>query len=282
MDLISTLRKEGSRGGRANFKWDDVKDDHHRENYLGHSLMAPVGRWQKSRDLSWYAKGDADADQTAAQRERAEEIRRIKEAEQDALSAALGFPVERRSVGTGANGISVKEVQKVVEETSGVVGGAGGEDELGEADGVVGRGVGFDRRRINAGQASTGRERGMPGGDMETAAAGLTGRADRKTIQGEEEERGKRTDDDRERRREKKRHRRRDQVHERASREERHGERRRNRSRSRSQSHGGTGRGDKTITTTGEHRERGHALDRNYKAQGTSVVIREMTTDEER
>ena len=27
-------------GGRANFKWEDVKDDVHRENYLGHSLMA--------------------------------------------------------------------------------------------------------------------------------------------------------------------------------------------------------------------------------------------------
>ena len=29
-----------SRGGRGDFKWEDVKDDQHRENYLGHSLMA--------------------------------------------------------------------------------------------------------------------------------------------------------------------------------------------------------------------------------------------------
>jgi hypothetical protein len=29
------------------FDWKDVKEDKHRENYLGHSLMAPVGRWQK-------------------------------------------------------------------------------------------------------------------------------------------------------------------------------------------------------------------------------------------
>lgn len=29
------------------FKWDDVKADKHRENYLGHSIKAPVGRWQK-------------------------------------------------------------------------------------------------------------------------------------------------------------------------------------------------------------------------------------------
>ena len=31
----------------AEFKWDDVKVDKHRENYLGHSVKAPVGRWQK-------------------------------------------------------------------------------------------------------------------------------------------------------------------------------------------------------------------------------------------
>jgi len=40
MDLLATVRKEGSRGGRADFKWEDVKADQHRENYLGHSLMA--------------------------------------------------------------------------------------------------------------------------------------------------------------------------------------------------------------------------------------------------
>lgn len=41
MDLLSGLRKgDSSRGGRAEFKWEDVKDDKDRENYLGHSLMA--------------------------------------------------------------------------------------------------------------------------------------------------------------------------------------------------------------------------------------------------
>ncbi|KAH8683376.1 kinase phosphorylation domain-containing protein, partial [Tricladium varicosporioides] len=83
MDLLSSIRKSGSRGG-VNFSWDEVSTSQHRENYLGHSLMAPVGRWQKGRDLNWYAK----ADDTKA-RERKEEIKRIKEAEEDALARAL-------------------------------------------------------------------------------------------------------------------------------------------------------------------------------------------------
>ena len=40
MDLVAGVRKEGSRGGRGEFKWEDVRDSQHRENYLGHSLMA--------------------------------------------------------------------------------------------------------------------------------------------------------------------------------------------------------------------------------------------------
>lgn len=37
-------------GLAAEFNWDDVKADKHRENYLGHSLKAPVGRWQKGKN----------------------------------------------------------------------------------------------------------------------------------------------------------------------------------------------------------------------------------------
>ncbi|KAF8248791.1 hypothetical protein K440DRAFT_483849, partial [Wilcoxina mikolae CBS 423.85] len=92
MDLLSGLRKgDTSRGGRAEFSWDAVKEDKDRENYLGHSLMAPVGRWQRGKDLTWYSKANSSSQMTAEE-QRKEEIRRVKEAEQDALAAALGYP----------------------------------------------------------------------------------------------------------------------------------------------------------------------------------------------
>jgi hypothetical protein len=144
MDLLSGLRKgDTSRGGRADFSWDDVKGDKDRENYLGHSLMAPVGRWQRNKDLTWYSK--ADSSKMSAEDERQEEIRRIKEAEQDALAAALGFPVQKQET----DAVDQAEVDRAIKET-----GAVDQDKEEE-----GRGIGYGRGRVGRSLKDEGRER---------------------------------------------------------------------------------------------------------------------------
>ncbi|KAH9993525.1 kinase phosphorylation protein-domain-containing protein [Russula vinacea] len=97
----------GTRGGQAEFKWSDVSADKDRENYLGHSINAPTGRWQKNKDVHWYNR-----DQKSSEEERAEEIRKVKEAEAEALSVALGFGPSKKELssstrGTGTNAIPI-------------------------------------------------------------------------------------------------------------------------------------------------------------------------------
>ena len=71
-------------------------DEIHRHNYLGNSLMAPVGRWQKGKDLQWYTK---TKDQKAA----SQEIADVQQRERLAMARELGvevpedFPDERPS-----------------------------------------------------------------------------------------------------------------------------------------------------------------------------------------
>jgi len=123
MDLLATVRKEGSRGGRGEFNWTDVQNSSRREHYLGHSLMAPVGRWSKGRDLNWYAKANGDEQDgedpaQRAARERKEEIKRVKQAEEDALARALGLPVPDRNNANMEPVSDKREVDKAVKGTS--------------------------------------------------------------------------------------------------------------------------------------------------------------------
>lgn len=158
MDLLATVRKEGSRGGQGDFKWSDVQNSTRREHYLGHSLMAPVGRWAKGRDLSWYAKADDGADgedpTAKAARERKEEIQLIKQAEEDALARALGLPVPDRNNANLQPVSDKREVEKILKE------GAAGDDE-------TGRGIGYGTRLNAPGVTEERLEGNAESGDKE-------------------------------------------------------------------------------------------------------------------
>ncbi|KAF9174997.1 hypothetical protein BGX20_008841 [Mortierella sp. AD010] len=101
----------GTRGGQDQFKWEDVKEDKHRENYLGNSLHAAVGRWQKGRDITWYAKGgDKDKDPAVIQSNKKAEIQSIKDAEAEAMAEALGYKTKRRTETT----VTEKELKTAI------------------------------------------------------------------------------------------------------------------------------------------------------------------------
>lgn len=94
--------REGVRGGRAAFSWEEVKSDKQRDHYLGHSIMAPIQRLGQRNDVLWYSRDkqnsgenneeEATNDEERHRRKKAEERMKIKEAEERALAEALGVP----------------------------------------------------------------------------------------------------------------------------------------------------------------------------------------------
>lgn len=123
----------GVRGGRDQFSWDDVKVDKHRENYIGHSIKAAVGRWQKGKDLHWYTrdKKSQDKDMEAAK----EEIRRIKEEEEQSMREALGLAPKRATRPQGTQ-LDKHELSELVKRGSTAEDLGAGHSEAARVDGL--------------------------------------------------------------------------------------------------------------------------------------------------
>ncbi|KAF8928544.1 hypothetical protein BGZ47_001538 [Haplosporangium gracile] len=147
----------GTRGGQDQFKWEDVKEDKHRENYLGNSLLAPVGRWQKGRDLTWYAKdnsGSSDADGQLAKKQA--EIQSIKDAEAEAMAEALGYKTKRKK----ETNVSEKELSSAISKTKAGIPDEH-DDSIKESSSV--QGLGFNKRQgVLSGANSVSIPKGVP------------------------------------------------------------------------------------------------------------------------
>ncbi|KAL7687909.1 putative multiple myeloma tumor-associated protein [Plasmopara halstedii] len=108
----TNYRNGGTRGGADKFTWEDVKNDKYRENYLGNSVQAPVGRWQKGKDLSWYAKARSLQKNVALQ----SELELAKLRDEDLMNEAL-YVIEKLTKGID-RGIVPKKRREPVESLS--------------------------------------------------------------------------------------------------------------------------------------------------------------------
>ncbi|KAL6771864.1 hypothetical protein ACKKBG_A28065 [Auxenochlorella protothecoides x Auxenochlorella symbiontica] len=127
----------GTRGGKDQFNWESVRADQDREYYLGHSVKALTGRWQKGKDVYWYTR-EKEGDAQAA---REKELAMVKQREEDLMMEALGMKPRPPKPVTQPK-LDGADMQKILHGA----GDAAEEEDPGAEDRV--KGLGFNASRL--------------------------------------------------------------------------------------------------------------------------------------
>lgn len=162
MSLYNGPARGGNRGGKDQFNWDSVKSDKDREFYLGHSVKATTGRWQKGKDVFWYTREKQEEEAAKARLE----MQAIKQREEDLMNEALGLKPKTLKQ-TAKPKLDSQDMAKLLGRTDSEE--QGQPDPMQDPDAV--KGLGY-KPNMMTGVASAGRDvLGGIGVDEDSAAA---------------------------------------------------------------------------------------------------------------
>eukprot|EP00884_Botryococcus_braunii_P013938 jgi/Botrbrau1/22545/Bobra.114_2s0068.1 len=161
MSLYNGPPRGGTRGGKDQFSWENVKADKDREFYLGHSVKALTGRWQKGKDVYWYTR-EKDNGEGA----RATEIQAVKEREEELMAEALGLKPKKKKLPPPTK-LNSQDIKKLLE------GNPEEEAEAGITDPDAVKGLGYVPNMVRgAGDAEHEVMAGVGVGDPRQGVAG--------------------------------------------------------------------------------------------------------------
>ncbi|GAX85883.1 hypothetical protein CEUSTIGMA_g13299.t1 [Chlamydomonas eustigma] len=151
-----------------------IRADKDREFYLGHSVKALAGRWQKGKDVYWYTR-EKDGQSSSIQ----DEIKAVKAKEEEAMLEALGLkPKSVKPLAPAA--LDKNEMAKLLkrggdeEEEAAGVGSSGALGVPGVDAGDKVAGLGFAKARAALGMSATTPKGGQTGSLVQDMEAGGT------------------------------------------------------------------------------------------------------------